>query len=199
VRAFCGQWGSSDADVRTFWCKKLCIFQNLWCVLTNLRGVEPVRTFCGQGRGVFAIFCGRLLWMTPNTLCQLLTFFVFLVSRIVEIHPPWSSWLQRCQICPCRDEKRGKNDKWEEEENGERQKDHPVASSCVKLAGNFEGSFATKFMDYYTCSKTRLAKSVFPPTPTLTLKLNDVFKLEKWHHFSRKWTDTESNFENQAS
>jgi len=34
---------------------------------TREEGVEPVRIFCGQGgRGqFFAIFCGRLLWMTP--------------------------------------------------------------------------------------------------------------------------------------
>jgi len=29
VRAFCGQGGSSDADVRTFWCKSHRIFWNL--------------------------------------------------------------------------------------------------------------------------------------------------------------------------
>jgi len=33
----CGQGGSSDADVRTFWCKKLRIFRNLWCPLAILR------------------------------------------------------------------------------------------------------------------------------------------------------------------
>jgi len=34
------------------------------------RGVEPVRSFCGQGGGgpFFAILCGRLLWTGPNTL-----------------------------------------------------------------------------------------------------------------------------------
>jgi len=42
--------GSSDADVRTFWRKKLRIFQNLWCVRTDKggRGIETVRTFFGQ-------------------------------------------------------------------------------------------------------------------------------------------------------
>jgi len=32
------------------------------------RGVEPVRTYCGQGAGgqFFEILCGRLLWDTPN-------------------------------------------------------------------------------------------------------------------------------------
>jgi len=47
----------SDADNRTFWCKKLWIFQNLWCVQTD------------KGRGqFFAISCGRLLWTAPNCL-----------------------------------------------------------------------------------------------------------------------------------
>jgi len=30
-----GGGDSSDADVRTFWCKKLLIFRNLWCVHTE--------------------------------------------------------------------------------------------------------------------------------------------------------------------
>jgi len=30
--------GSSDADVRTYWCKKLRIFRNLWCVRTDKKG-----------------------------------------------------------------------------------------------------------------------------------------------------------------
>jgi len=48
--------------------KKLRIFQNLWCVHIPQGqgdgGVEPVRTFFGQGgRGQsFAILCGRFLW-----------------------------------------------------------------------------------------------------------------------------------------
>jgi len=31
-------------------------------------GVEPVRTFCGEGKrgSIFAILCGRPLWMAPN-------------------------------------------------------------------------------------------------------------------------------------
>jgi len=34
---------------------------------TRRRGVEPVRTFFGQGGGgqFFAILCGRLLWTAP--------------------------------------------------------------------------------------------------------------------------------------
>jgi len=57
VRTFFGQGreGSSDADVRTFWCKKLRIVRNLWCVGTD-KGVEPMWTFIEQGvRG--SIFC----------------------------------------------------------------------------------------------------------------------------------------------
>jgi len=51
--------GSSDADVRTFWCKKTMDFLNLLCVRTDGGGgVEPVGTFCGQGGGGnFSRFC----------------------------------------------------------------------------------------------------------------------------------------------
>jgi len=28
--------GSSDADVRTFWCKKHRIFRNIWCVQVTI-------------------------------------------------------------------------------------------------------------------------------------------------------------------
>jgi len=57
-----GGWGS-DSDVLTFWYKTHQIFRNLWCVRTDKwEGVEPVRTFCGQGgRGqFFAIPCDVL-------------------------------------------------------------------------------------------------------------------------------------------
>jgi len=40
--------GSSDADVRTFWCKHLGSFE-INGVSAWIMGVEPVRTFCGQG------------------------------------------------------------------------------------------------------------------------------------------------------
>jgi len=47
--------------------KKLWICQNLWCVCTD-KGVEPVRTFCRQGRKGLNVlqfsadvFYGRLL------------------------------------------------------------------------------------------------------------------------------------------
>jgi len=55
VRTFCGQGGSSDADVRTFWRKNLRIFRNLWCV----------RTDKGGGGQFFVILCGRLLMTVP--------------------------------------------------------------------------------------------------------------------------------------
>jgi len=59
---------SSDADVRTFWCKKLQTFQ-IYGVSARKRGVEPVRTFCGQGEGQsFATLCKRLLWTALNTI-----------------------------------------------------------------------------------------------------------------------------------
>jgi len=50
---FSNKRDSSDADVRTFWSKKLWIFRNLWCIR---RGVEPVRTFFGQGGSIFRDF-----------------------------------------------------------------------------------------------------------------------------------------------
>jgi len=54
--------GLSDAGVRTFWCKKLRNFQNLWCARTDkVRGVEPVRTFFGQGGQIFAILFGCVI------------------------------------------------------------------------------------------------------------------------------------------
>jgi len=47
----CGQGGkgsSSDADVRTFWCKKLRIFRNLWCVRTGREGGGNFSRFCAD-------------------------------------------------------------------------------------------------------------------------------------------------------
>jgi len=56
--------GFSDADVRTFWCKKQRIFRN-YGVSARTRGeeVEPVRTVCGQEWKL--ILCGRPLWIAP--------------------------------------------------------------------------------------------------------------------------------------
>jgi len=59
---------SSDADVRTFWRKKLPIFRNLLCVRTDkVEGVEPVRTFFGQGGSIFSQFCADVLYGLPLT------------------------------------------------------------------------------------------------------------------------------------
>jgi len=59
----CGQggWVSSNADVRTFWCKKRRICRNLYSVsLRTGRGVEPsVRTRERE------VNCGRPLLMVP--------------------------------------------------------------------------------------------------------------------------------------
>jgi len=58
MRIFSGQRSSSNTDVRTFWYKKLPFFPNLWCVRKD-RGVEPVRTFFGQGGwSIFRDFVG---------------------------------------------------------------------------------------------------------------------------------------------
>jgi len=51
MRIFFGQkGGSSNADVRTFGCKKIGFFK-IYSVFARTRGegVEPVRTLCGQG------------------------------------------------------------------------------------------------------------------------------------------------------
>jgi len=48
-----GERSSSNEDVRTFWCKKLRIFRNLWCVRTD-KGVNFLR-FCAK------VLDGRLL------------------------------------------------------------------------------------------------------------------------------------------
>jgi len=47
VQTICGRGRSADAGVRTFWCKNLRIFWNLWFVGTD-KPFEPVRTFCRQ-------------------------------------------------------------------------------------------------------------------------------------------------------
>jgi len=55
--------GSSDADVRTFWCKKPRIFRNLWCVFTDKeRGVESMRTVEGVN---FSRFCADAFYGRP--------------------------------------------------------------------------------------------------------------------------------------
>jgi len=51
---------SSDADVRTFWCKKLRIFRNLCSVRTRGKGVESVRT---REKGVnFLRYCADVFY-----------------------------------------------------------------------------------------------------------------------------------------
>jgi len=42
--------------------KNLRFFRNLTCVCTDKEGVGPVRTSGGRD-SIFAILCGRLLWM----------------------------------------------------------------------------------------------------------------------------------------
>jgi len=48
--------GSSGANIRTFWCKKLRIFRNLWCVHTDKGGLSQCRHFSDKGEG--SIFNG---------------------------------------------------------------------------------------------------------------------------------------------
>jgi len=55
--------GSSDAYVRSFWCKPSGFLKFMVCTDKG-EGVKPVQTFCGQagmGSQFFAILCGRLL------------------------------------------------------------------------------------------------------------------------------------------
>jgi len=47
-----GNAGSSDADVCTFWCKKLRIFRNLWFVHTDKGEGDSVRTDSFRTKGV---------------------------------------------------------------------------------------------------------------------------------------------------
>jgi len=68
VRTFVNKGGSSDAEVRTFWCKKSEFFKiSIVTARTRVEEVELVRKFYGQGGGVnFSQFCvnvfhGRLL------------------------------------------------------------------------------------------------------------------------------------------
>jgi len=68
VRTFFEQRaGSSNVDVRTFWHKKLRIFQNLWCVRTD-KGLSQCGHFAYKRGGgqFFAILCGRLFWTAPK-------------------------------------------------------------------------------------------------------------------------------------
>jgi len=54
--------GSSDADVRTFWCKNLKFFE-IYGVSAQTRGVKPVRT---RGRRVnFLRYCGDFFYGRP--------------------------------------------------------------------------------------------------------------------------------------
>jgi len=60
--------GSSDADVRTMWCKKLRFFK-IYVISTRKKGVEPTPTFCEQreeGGQFFSILCRSLLWTAPK-------------------------------------------------------------------------------------------------------------------------------------
>jgi len=64
---------SSDADVRTFWYKKLQIFRNLWCVRTDKggRGLSQYGHFADKGRwrvNFSRFFVRSLLRLGPNNL-----------------------------------------------------------------------------------------------------------------------------------
>jgi len=59
---FADRRGSPDADVQTFWCKKLRIFQNLWRVRTDKRAWASVHKRWGQ---FFCDFVRASLWTAP--------------------------------------------------------------------------------------------------------------------------------------
>jgi len=67
VRTFFGQGISSDADVLTFWRKKLRIFRNLWRVRTDKvgGGLNHCGHFAEKGSQFFAILCERFLCTAP--------------------------------------------------------------------------------------------------------------------------------------
>jgi len=73
-----GGGGSSDVDVRTFWCKKHRIFWNLW----------RVRTDKGRRGPFFANLCGRPLWTAPNNKSTTWFFKHFIRNRVnvCELH-----------------------------------------------------------------------------------------------------------------
>jgi len=60
--------GSSDADVRTFWCKKLWIFRNLWCVPTDK----------GNRGSIFRDFVRTFPLETAKTVTQSLQYELFI-------------------------------------------------------------------------------------------------------------------------
>jgi len=76
MRSFFGQGGGggdfSDADVRTFWCKKLPIFRNLWYARTE-KGSQFVAILCIYGmparKRVVSLsrFCVGILYWRPLT------------------------------------------------------------------------------------------------------------------------------------
>jgi len=68
VRTFFGQGERGFLQMWTsalFGAKSIRFFRILWCVCTD-KGVEPVRTVCGQGGGViFLRFCADVFYGRP--------------------------------------------------------------------------------------------------------------------------------------
>jgi len=59
-----GDESSSVADISDFWCKKLWIFWNLWCVRTDKRGGGWAKADIFRTEGVdnFSRFCADVLY-----------------------------------------------------------------------------------------------------------------------------------------
>jgi len=67
VRKFCGQGGSSDADVRNFWGQNFEFFE-IYGVSGRTMGLNQCQHFVDKEEGgqSFGILSGRILWTAPN-------------------------------------------------------------------------------------------------------------------------------------
>jgi len=75
-----GEGGSSDVDVRKFWCKNYRIFRNLSCVRTN-KGEEGLSQFghftdMGEGEVNFSRFWADVVYGRPLMLLVVLLWWV---------------------------------------------------------------------------------------------------------------------------
>jgi len=98
LRTFCGQWGSSNSNVRTFWCKTNRIFQNLWCARTDKGGgrFESVRIFFGQGEGgQFFRFCADVLY---GFCADVLIIFWLILSTRKNLHKSIHLFLKQLTV-----------------------------------------------------------------------------------------------------
>jgi len=62
MRTFFGKGVSSDADIRTFSCKKLCFFRNLWWARADKGGWASADILQTRGRVNFSRFCAYIFY-----------------------------------------------------------------------------------------------------------------------------------------